>query len=301
MNLDRIQYVLEVAQCGSITIAASNLHITQSALSQAITGIEEELGNKIFNRSRKGIEVTAFGQKIIEKAKTLMLTYQELLTEASIWKDELHGELKIATIPGTMHLLIKVLMLLKKTHPRIQIKITEKVSQEIIKDLLQNQCDIGLINVYGETVNHPDLHFEALLHGRMQAAFSKNSALAKNDMVTTQDILNQKLVIYDDETINWFIKNFEAKYGDLQILFRTNNTDALRIAIKNEMGITLALDYSLTYEPTIVNGENLSRYIHKLDQTFVKFGLVQQKKHIHLPISQIFLHQFTTELQNSKH
>ncbi|MGE7023024.1 LysR family transcriptional regulator [Solibacillus cecembensis] len=301
MKIDRIQYVLEVAKWKSITVAAQNLHITQSAISQSITAVEEELGNKIFIRSRKGIELTAFGIKIIEKAKHLMLTYDGLMEVANSWGDELYGHLKVATIPGTMPILINVVTLLKKEHPNVHIQIVEKGSQEIVRDVLNNHCDIGLINIYKDTKHHEDLTVETLFNGRIKVCFNNNSILAFKKSLLPQDFLNQTFVIYDDEPINWFIRNFEEHHGNLHILFKTNNTDAIRTALKNEIGITFALDYSLEYEPTILNGETNARYLENVDSTLIKFCLIQHKKQKSSPIAQAFLEKFKLEIRHCKY
>ena len=65
MTNNQIRYIIETAQAGSINMAARNLFISQSALSNAIMSVEGEFNNKIFNRTSKGVTLTSFGKLFI--------------------------------------------------------------------------------------------------------------------------------------------------------------------------------------------------------------------------------------------
>lgn len=66
MNLEQLMYVVELSKSKSLSEAAANLHISQSALSQSITSLEKELGLKLFRRARTGTLPTAEGASIIK-------------------------------------------------------------------------------------------------------------------------------------------------------------------------------------------------------------------------------------------
>lgn len=116
--------------------------------------------------------------------------------------------------------------------------------------------------------------------------------------LTLDQIVHQTLVIYNDEALLWFVKKIEEKYGDLQILFKTNNIDAIRIALNRDLVVTLALEHSLKYEPTLLNGENISTYVDNVDIPQIQFGVIQHKGRPLPPIYKKFLEKFKIELQN---
>src|SRR4051794_3065183 len=122
MNLEQCENIVEVAKIGSLTKAAQNRHITLSAISQSITLLEAELGVTLFTRSR-GLRAipTAEGQAIIAKANEVLMKVSELKTEAQIFSNTLSGHLRIATIPGPMHLLVKVIAGFKEDFPNVKI------------------------------------------------------------------------------------------------------------------------------------------------------------------------------------
>ncbi|MCM2997819.1 LysR family transcriptional regulator [Paenibacillus cellulositrophicus] len=67
MNTEKLEYLVEVARAGSISKAAEQLHVTISAVSQAITSLESEWGISIFTRSKSGVTLTPEGKIIIKK------------------------------------------------------------------------------------------------------------------------------------------------------------------------------------------------------------------------------------------
>lgn len=72
MNIDQIRYFLEIANCKKINQAAEKLYISQSSLNASITKFEEELGYKLFTRSKKGMELTDDGKKILNQAEIII-------------------------------------------------------------------------------------------------------------------------------------------------------------------------------------------------------------------------------------
>lgn len=146
MNLEQCENIVEVAKIGSLTKAAQNRHITLSAMSQSITMLEAELGVTLFIRSRGQKAVpTAEGNTIISKANEVLMKVNELKEEAQIYSDTLSGHLKIATIPGPMHLMVKVISSFKADFPNVKIEIFEKGPKEILDNVLQDEMDIGLM------------------------------------------------------------------------------------------------------------------------------------------------------------
>lgn len=71
MHIEQLKYIVEVTKTRSISIAAQNLHVSQSTISKAITNLEQELGINLFTRSRLGAIPTAEGKNIIKKRMKL--------------------------------------------------------------------------------------------------------------------------------------------------------------------------------------------------------------------------------------
>ncbi|OKP81879.1 LysR family transcriptional regulator [Paenibacillus sp. P3E] len=248
MNLEQIEYIVEVAKKGSFTKAAQDLHVTLSAISQSISLLETELGMTLFTRSRGlGAVPTIEGNQIIQKASEVLLKVNELKEEAKSCSNTLSGELKIATIPGPMHLLVDVVSSFKEDYPQVKIEIFEKGPREILNDLEHSNIDIGLIVLAEDFIERSEhLTFEKLLEGRMVVGVSKDSPLAFEKKITPEQLVGQPLVLYDDEDLWDHTKALISRFGQANILFTTNNTKAIQNAVNRGLAITIGLEYSFT-------------------------------------------------------
>ena len=88
MNIQQLTYIVEIANCKSISRAAEYLFVSQPALSQQIRNLEKELGYRVFHRTSKGLELTEKGNVFYQKA-------QEMLKDWNCFKEEV--------ISGTEH------------------------------------------------------------------------------------------------------------------------------------------------------------------------------------------------------
>ena len=165
MNLEQLQYIIEVSEQGTIAKAAEKLHVSHSAISQAIASLESELDLTIFNRSRSGSKCTTDGKAVVKLSLEIMNKIKELKSlgqEATMLK----GDLKIAA--STIYFstfLPELLYSFKKEFPYVQIEIHENDPHNIIEAIKNNLFDIGLILGTDETlkIEDPRITFEVLL------------------------------------------------------------------------------------------------------------------------------------------
>lgn len=276
MKIEQLEYVIEVAKSGSLTEASKKLHISQSALSQSITNLEVELSVKILQRSRMGATPTEAGKQIIKKAMEALEKLREIKEEADAYADNITGELRIGTVPGTAMYLPKILSSYKADYPNIQIQVTEKSSQAIVDDIKQDKLDIGLIGLTREGTEKRDkeIELEVVLRGKMVAVVNKHSPLAFAESITSEEIRKQSLVIYNDDRMWEFINDFSAQFGPLHILFTTNNMDAIRNSVMENLAITIGPDYTVKNDPYVMNGEGVPLIIVDYEHDYPGMAVV---------------------------
>lgn len=251
MNLEQLHYIIEVSKLGSLTKAAQKLHVTLSAISQSISVLEKELGVQLFTRSRgQNTLPTEEGKVIIEKATEILRKINELKEEVETYKNALSGELRIATIPGPMHLLVDTVTQFKKDFPDVKIKIFEQGPKEIVENILKDKIDIGLIVLNEEYLpKNSGLIFDEVLEGKMVVAVNRESQLAKEACITPEMLMKETLVLFDDEIIQQYIDKNIANTQDLNILFATNNVMAIQNALLKGLAVTIGLDFSFNKNP----------------------------------------------------
>lgn len=241
MNIEQMEYIIEVAKCGSLTKAAENCHITVTGVSRAISLFEQEIGIRIFTRSRSGTIVTPEGQSIIAKANRILQQIEELKSEAQSYREMNNAKLRISTIPGPISLLIDVITELKKEFPNSRIEIKENSTDAVIDDVKNERSDIGFFLLKEHHLPAtPDLIFEPLMKDNMVLGVSLHCPLANQASVTLQDLKNYPFVLYNDPYIVAFVNTLDKP----DILFQSNNVEAILKAVKEDIAVTIGTDYS---------------------------------------------------------
>lgn len=300
MQLEQLEYVIEIAKAGTISKASKNLHVTQSAVSQSISSLEEELGVTLFHRSRTGTIPTEEGQRVIQMAFEITQKIQKVKTEMQIEKMAVSGELKLASIPTFMEFLLNPLAEFNADFPKVNIEIKEQETQEIIDAIKKNLVDIGMIAIHeGLKELTEDLEFKPLINGEMKVYVNHHSPLAIYDTVTPQDLINSTIVMYNGDYVKWFVNDFLDNVGPLNILFKSNNVDVIRKAIFKNLAISFAPNwYSRNHEFPI---KNRVKILHFENHSPAKmaFGLVHSKKRNLSASSEKFIKYLETSFRSN--
>lgn len=290
MHIEKLEILVEVAKTGSISITAENLHVSQSGISQAITKIEEELGIKIFNRSRLGASLTVDGAKIVEKSQEILLKYTEIKEIAQKSLDTQISELRVSMVPAFVNYLLTPLVEFKDQHSNLHIDILESTTERTIEIVKKNQADIGIICFYeGISKELDDFNCEVLEDGKMKVYVKKDSPFAISKKITPEELLQQKFVLYNGDYIRWFTGNFQRDIGELTILFSSNHTEELLRAILNGSAITLGPNFSLKNHPYLINGELVEVDIVNYEPVNSTLGVITSKKKILSKIEKQFI------------
>lgn len=283
MNVEQLLYIVEVAKYSSLSIAAQNLHVTQSTISQSITNFENELGIKILKRSRgHGAVPTDEGRIILKLAYEVQKKLEEIKETANILNSTEVGELKISSLPGLMTFLVKAIAAFRQDYPHVNLEVSDKSGSAVIKDVRQHKTDIGLITYSSDlNINIEGIAFEALIEGKQKVYVSKHSPLAFLGNVTPHDILDQTLATYKGEYMHYFVQDFFHKYKPMKILFTSNNMDGVLQAIKENLAITFAPDFVMKNSPLVINGDIIPIDLANHPTVNISLGLIcSENKHL---------------------
>lgn len=261
MKIEQLYYIVTIAKNNSISEAAKKLHISQSALSQSIANLEEELGLQILNRSKKGTVPTPDGEYILSLAEIVLDKFEQIKHYATDRNAENSKELRIGIVKG-LHFPFfpKILSQLKEEIPNLKITLIEKGSSEIIKAINDKQVDIGILVSY-ENTNEPlsNLYTEILYEENLYVLFDKNSHLATYKSITPNQLVNLPFVHYNGEFMNWLFQRFVEEFGNIDVLFTTDNAETLREVIKEGLAVTIETKLEMLNNPFIKTDEILYR------------------------------------------
>lgn len=280
MHLEQLRYIVEVAKTHSISNAAQNLHVSQSTISKAITSLEQELAIQLFTRSRLGAIPTAESKNIIKKAYEIIVRLEEIQEEAHEYTSLMNGELNISASPSLfMPILLKALASFKNDYPNCRIVMTEKKSLNIIEDVIQGKIDIGLAML--DEVNskeNKELIFESLLEGKIMVCVSKHSPLAFSDHIYPEELINETAVMHDGEIWRESISAYMDKYGPMNILFTSNNSEVIKKAVSEGLAISFLMDIALKDDHYVKSGEIVAIPLINLESSHRSFGWLRSKK-----------------------
>ena len=145
MDRRALQYFLAVADHGTFTNAAAALHVAQPSLSQAVQGLERELGVKLFYRVKRGARLTAAGEALVGPARRTLRDFDEARDAVLNVSGLRSGRVDIVTQP---HLaadpLPQLLAPFHERYPEVTIRITDPGSSDIPGTLHAGEAEIGL-------------------------------------------------------------------------------------------------------------------------------------------------------------
>lgn len=245
MNMDQLLYITETARTGSLTKASESCNVTLSAVSQAITSLENELGFPLFKRSRAGAIPTEDGRRILSKAYKVLEALDELKQEAEVQPEQLTGVIRIATIPLPTLIYTDAIIDFKKQFPGVTLELCEMSTNDIIHEMNERRFDVGLI-IFEEELRHQhkSLLFGKLIQQEMVVGVSKRSSLSLQDSITPEEILKHQIVLYKDDLLMKFYEDLQRDYGKGQLLFSTNQTSVISKLVRENVAITIGFDLS---------------------------------------------------------
>ena len=148
INFELYKIFYTVVKCGNITKAAEELYISQPAVSKSIKKLEDSLGGKLFNRTKKGVMLTEEGKEFYGYVKAAMENFSNAENRFNDLINLETGTIRIgisATL--TKYFFIPYLEQFHKLHPNIDIKIYTEVTKILYKKLKDGIIDIVILNL----------------------------------------------------------------------------------------------------------------------------------------------------------
>jgi len=231
MTITQLKYVLAVAEHKNFTLAAEKCFVTQPTLSMQIQKIEEELNIQIFDRTKKPIQLTDIGQKIVSQAKNIVNEADRIQDIVEQQKGFIGGEFRLGIIPTIMPTLLPMFLnnFIKK-YPKVKLIIEELNTEEIITKLKNGNLDaaIAATPLEDEKIKEIVLYFEPFV-----AYIPENNAIFQKEEIEIDDLnINEILLLQDghcfrDGILNLCknrnetgLKSFQIESGSFETLIK---------------------------------------------------------------------------------
>ncbi len=196
MTITQLQYVLAVAEYKNFTLAAEKCFVTQPTLSMQIQKIEEELKIQIFDRTKKPIQLTEIGQKIVNQAKNIVNEANRIKDIVEQQKGFIGGEFRLGIIPTVMPTLLPMFLsnFIKK-YPKVKLIIEELNTDEIILKLKNGHLDAAIAStpLLEDKLKEIVLYFEPFV-----AYIPENHAIANKKEIEVSDLNIEEILLLQD-------------------------------------------------------------------------------------------------------
>lgn len=240
MTLTQLEYIAALDTSRHFVLASEKCFVTQPTLSMQIQKLEDELGVKIFDRTKQPVIPTEIGSNIIAQARIVLREagmIRDMITEQ---KDTMTGEIRIGIIPTLAPYLLPTLFNnIRKKYPQVNLVIKETITEEVIKELKNNRLDCGIVVT---PLADPSIKEDILFYEELFVYVSKQNALHNKKYVLPTDIDPSQLWLLEEgHCFRSQILNLceLRKYSDLHFKYETGNIQTLKRMVDNSDGITI--------------------------------------------------------------
>lgn len=220
MNTLYFRYAVEVEKSGTISQAAENLFMGQPNLSKAIKELEDTLGITIFERTPRGVVPTAEGAEFLEYAKRILVELDNMKNIYITKKERKSRQALTISIPRVSYISVGFTNFIADLDmgKSIEICIEETNSLQTINNILDNNCDFGIIryqtsyeNYYLDYLKEKNLRYDTIWEFARIVLMSSRHPLAKSDSIDYQVLKNASIeIVYGDNMVP-YLHGFEIK------------------------------------------------------------------------------------------
>ncbi|GAA4101370.1 hypothetical protein GCM10023066_48230 [Nocardioides kongjuensis] len=194
MRIEQLEYVAAVTQHGSLRRASESLHISQPALSEAVSKLERELGVTLLDRRRTGARISRQGLDLLPDMVAVLDAVDRLRTSAGD-QHNVSRTVRIGTVnAATSTLLVPASRDFQESAPNATVEVLNVQQAEIQQGLLEGSLDLGLVNLLAGDEPAHDLLGTALLHGRPVVVMPADHPLAAADEVSVDQLREERFV-----------------------------------------------------------------------------------------------------------
>jgi LysR family transcriptional regulator, hydrogen peroxide-inducible genes activator len=240
MTLTQLEYIVALDTSRHFVLASEKCFVTQPTLSMQIQKLEEELGVKIFDRTKQPVIPTEIGASIIAQARITIREANTIKQIISDQKDALAGELRIGIIPTLApYLLPSLYKYVREKYPQINLVIRETITEEVIDELKNNRLDCGIVVT---PLNDPSIKEDILFYEELFVYVSKKNLLIDKKYILAREIDPSKLWLLEEgHCFRSQILNLceLRKRSDLHFKYETGNIETLKRMVDKSDGITI--------------------------------------------------------------
>ena len=296
MNLDQIRNFYEVAVHKSFTLAAEKLYRTQPAISTQVRILEEELGEKLFDRIGKRVCLTQAGEILLPYAERLLNLHDEAKLAITELNATPKGKILIGANEATcIYVLPQIFALFKEKYPEVQISIYRNFSKKVVDKISDNQLDFGIVTL---PVANRDLNVVPIAEDELWLITSPSHPLALCTTINLNEVVPYPIIFHKAGTTRErLMKHFGKLWEKLNISMELASIETIKKFVSIGMGISIVPKSYVHNE----SEQGTLRLIRIKNLKMIrKLGLIYRKNRYLSRASKAFLEVVEESLQGSR-
>jgi DNA-binding transcriptional LysR family regulator len=249
MRIEQLEYLAAVTRHGSLRRASENLHLSQPALSEALTKLERELRVTLLDRRRSGARISREGRELLPYMTEVLDAVDRLRAAAGTRRTDARV-IRIGTVhAATTTLLVPAVDAFQLSHPGTTVEVIALPQPQIDEGLADGSLDLGLVNVLDGDDAPVGLDGEDLLHGRPVAVLPAGHPLTARPQVTIEELRQQRFVLMRaGHVMHRYVQRAFAPEAP-PAAHSTDGAELGKALVAEGVGVTVLPDYAVHGDP----------------------------------------------------
>lgn len=239
MDLRQLEIVRVVADTGSFTAAARQLHVSQSAISRQVLMLEEELNEPVFLRLGRRVRLTGAGEALLQLSRRVIGDIQETTAAIVDHQQTLTGTVRLGGgMTVCLHVFPRLLKEYRRRHPAVEVTLTTGATPQLLERLRAGTLDVALLTM---PVEGGDLTQVPVMHEELLLVTHPGHPLARKRRITAADLDRQPCVLFErgSSTRRVIDQMFTREQIQPRIVMETENAEILKALVAIGMGMTI--------------------------------------------------------------
>lgn len=193
MEIHQLRYFLAVARLRNFSRAAEQCRVAQPSLSQQIQKLEGELGERLFERTKREVSLTVAGELFREHAARVLDEVEQARERVREVSGLLRGRVVLGALPTVApYFLPARLRAFTRKHPAIEVVVHEDTTAQLVEGVLEKEIDVALLSL---PVERAGLEAEEFFDEPLLVALPRKHPLAKKKGLTLDDLGNESFIL----------------------------------------------------------------------------------------------------------
>jgi LysR family hydrogen peroxide-inducible transcriptional activator len=239
MEMHQLRYFVAVARSGNFSRAADECRVAQPSLSQQILKLEDEVGERLFERTRRRAILTQAGTLFLPHALNSLEAAERGRQEIQEMDGQVRGKIVLGALPTIApYFLPEIIRLFREKYPGAELILHEQTTEQLLRKLEENEIDLAIIS---DAPANPNIQVEQLFSEELLLCLPVGHTLVHQKSVVAADLRQEKFILmHDSHCLGAQTQQFcQSKGFKPRISCRSAQVGTVLAMVKAGLGISL--------------------------------------------------------------